>query len=106
MDARNSNSSPPTNGRTGKAEGVLHRPCTGYRGLIRWQMARYGDAVDELRLSLSVLRKRSVTRAEAEPIFCKEHCAEQSRKWREEYCGNLCEHRFDCPLADLYHSAA
>jgi len=85
---------------------VSRRPCAGFQKLMRWQIAQYHSAVEEYKRTLSKSKHAGVSWSEAEEAFCEQQCPTQSQEWRSEYCGNICEHRETCPLAELFHNAA
>ncbi len=81
---------------------IFRRPCKGFNELMRWEMEQYRKEVSALRNRLSASKSPLVTWSEAEQIFCGNGYTLQSQRWRDTYCGSICEHRKDCPLAKLF----
>jgi len=91
---------------TAAARDITCRPCTGFQKLMRWQIEKYHNAVEEHKRTLSRSRHSVVTWSEAEEAFCEQRCTRLAHQWRSEYCGSICEYRESCPLAELFHHAA
>jgi len=75
------------------------RNCVGIHELIDWQIIQYRNEVSAHRLDLSKAEGRCVAWQEAEMDFNKSDRAMMGKKWRVEYCGNVCPSRNNCLVA-------
>lgn len=74
------------------------KACPGFKELMRWQAEEMNAAIDEDKWYLSEEAGSDTGKKKAERHFTETHLPECAPKWREEFCGQLCEHRVGCEL--------